>query len=125
MSWIDKFRRRKDPPLSPREEKVEQIRRRVQDEDYSISEYVPDEALAEAAEDREAMGEDFEYPTEPVPSLDESLDPEWLQRKLAEGKTEVKKAEQKKLEELKEKFPQADIDWSRDGDGWSGLHARW
>jgi hypothetical protein len=115
MSWIDRLRGKpKDLPLSDREQKIEKIRRRVQDEDYSISEYVPDEALAEAAEDREAMGEDFEYPTEPIPTLDESLDPEWLEEKLAECRREMKAAEKKRIKEMQEKFPDADIDWSRE-----------
>ena len=69
--------------------------------------------LAEVREDREAMGGDLEYPTEEPRSLDSQLDEEWLAKKIEEGKR-MKSAEQKKLEALKEKYPNADMDWSRE-----------
>ena len=115
MSWLDRLRgKRKDSPLSDRNREIERIQKKVQDPDFEVEEYLPDDALAELAEDREAMGEDFEYPTEPVPTLEESLDPEWLQRKLHEGKRMADKEGKRKIKEMQEKFSDADIDWSKE-----------
>ena len=117
MSWLDRLRGKpKDPPLSPREEKIQKIRSKVEDEDFLLEDYIPDDAMAELIQDRIEFGEDLEFPTEPVRSLDSQLDPEWLEKKLEEGKR-MKSPDQRKLEELKEKYPYPEVsslDWSRE-----------